>query len=167
MSNHSENSLSLYHGRARIVALALIGLAAFLASPIHAQEPLTYRLADGWEGWNPDKRQRIMDSMDEAIALYNQFGYFPKVLTAADADPVWTPTADGNFAGRIQFGGQVGVRTAIHEVSHTLGTGTITAWQDRMINNTWTGEFAIRQIREWDGPGALPHGDAQHYWPYG
>ena len=148
----------------RNFALLCAGVATSIA---HAQEPLVYRLDNGWEGWDPGKRQGIMDTMDNAIANYNQFGYFPKELLAVNADPFWTPTADANFAGRIQFGGQWGLHTGMHETSHALGTGTITAWNARMINGAWTGNFAIDQLRVFDGPGALPRGDAQHYWPYG
>lgn len=145
-----------------------IGIPLVLfASLAHAQEPLTYRLDNGWEGWDPGKRQAIMDTMDNAIAAYNQHGYFPKQLLAVNADPVWTPTADGAFNGRIQFGGQYALHTGMHEVAHTLGVGTITAWNEHRPGGAWNGQWAIAQVRAFDGPGAFPHTDNFHFWPYG
>lgn len=136
-------------------------------SLVHAQEPLTYRLDNGWEGWDPGKRQAIMDTMDNAIAAYNLYGYFPKQLLAVNADPAWTPTADASFNGRIQFGGQYGLHTGMHEVAHTLGVGTITAWNQHRPGGAWNGQWAIAQIRQFDGPGAFPNTDNLHFWPYG
>jgi hypothetical protein len=142
-------------------------LSASLTATCLSQEPLTYRLENGWEFWEPGKRQAIMDTIDNAIAVYNQHGYFPRELLVVNADPFWTPTADANFAGRIQFGGQYGLHTGMHEVLHTLGIGTITAWNAHRPNGVWDGEFAINQVRQFDGPGAFPGTDNIHFWPYG
>jgi len=50
--------------------------------------------------------------------VYNKNGDFKRVLTA-NWNP-GTPTADANFGGWINFGGQIGTRTALHEIAHCL-----------------------------------------------
>ena len=130
-----------------------------------AAGPLRYRLAPGSENWPADKKARIVAAMDEAVALYNATGIFDKQIVASyNAE---TPTADGNFNGNIRFGGQIGSRTALHEIGHILGVGTVPNWQGFIVDGQWTGANALAQLREFDGPGAVLHADRQHFWPYG
>jgi hypothetical protein len=127
--------------------------------------PLTYQLAGNWQSWPADIRSRIVYAMNGAIALYNRFGTFQKSLSVY-YDP-GVPTAQANYNGRIDFGGQIGYRTALHEISHTLGVGTIQAWDDRIQGGLWTGTNAIQLVRQFDGPSANINSDGTHFWPYG
>ena len=126
---------------------------------------MVYRLAEGHENWPADKRQRVVEAMDSAVALYNQMGEFAKNVRAS-YNP-GTPTADGNYNGNIRFGGQIGHRVALHELGHVLGVGTHPRWQSFVVDGKWTGAYALAQLRAFDGPDAVLHADRQHFWPYG
>jgi hypothetical protein len=139
------------------------GLRAITRVP--SPGPLTYQLAGGSETWPADIRARIVYAMDGAVALYNKYGTFRKSLTANYNSGV--PTAQASYSGWIDFGGQIGYRTALHEVSHTLGVGTVWNWSNFMVNGTWTGANALQQVRVFDGPAAGLWGDGVHFWPYG
>jgi hypothetical protein len=126
---------------------------------------ITYKLSNGSDNWNADARAKIVKAMDEAVAVYNKYGDFDRVLTA-NWNP-GTPTADANFGGWINFGGQIGTRTALHEIAHTLGIGTCPKWGQFARDGKWTGKYGIAQLQQLDGPGAVLHCDRQHFWPYG
>ncbi len=126
---------------------------------------MVYRLGNGHELWPSDKRRRVIDAMNSAVALYNRLGEFPKNVTAS-YNP-GTPTADGNYNGNIRFGGQIGHRVALHELGHVLGIGTHPKWNSLVVNGKWTGPHAIAQLRAFDGPDAVLYADRQHFWPYG
>jgi hypothetical protein len=126
---------------------------------------VTYKLSDGSDKWDASAKDRIVKAMDAAVAVYNKYGEFDRVLTA-NWNP-GTPTADANFGGWINFGGQIGTRTALHEIAHTLGVGTCPKWHEFAKDGKWTGKYAIAQLKELDGPDAVLHCDRQHFWPYG
>jgi hypothetical protein len=130
-----------------------------------APHKITYKLSDGSEKWDADARARIVKAMDEAVAIYNKNGDFQRVLTANWSPG--TPTADANFGGWINFGGQISTRTALHEIAHTLGIGTSPNWSKYSVDGKWTGQYGIAQLKELDGPDAVLHCDRQHFWPYG
>ena len=140
------------------------GLPAVVA-PAAATGPLRYRLAAGSENWPAGKKAEIVAAMDEAVAFYNKAGVFDKQIVASYNEKV--PTADGNFNGNIRFGKQIGSRTALHEIGHILGIGTIPKWKTMIVDGKWTGKNAIAQLRAFDGPNAVLHADRQHFWPYG
>jgi len=137
--------------------------AAPTTAPVTAK--LKYKLAEGSENWDADVRKRIVGAMNAAVEIYNANGSFEKTLTVSYSPG--TPTADGNYNGSIRFGGQVGKRTALHEIGHTLGVGQHPKWKSFITDGKWTGENALRQLREFDGPDAVLHADRQHFWPYG
>jgi hypothetical protein len=126
---------------------------------------MAYRLADGHEGWDAEKKRRVVEAMDAAVELYNRMGEFDKQVRAS-YNP-GTPTADGNYNGSIRFGGQIGKRTALHELGHVLGVGTHPKWRSMVVDGKWTGPHALVQLRAFDGPDAVLHADRQHFWPYG
>lgn len=130
-----------------------------------ATAPLRYRLALGSENWPTGKKAEIVAAMDEAVAFYNKTGTFNKQIVALYNAEV--PTADGNFNGNIRFGKQIGSRTALHEIGHILGVGTVPNWGGFIVDGKWTGKNAIAQLREFDGPNAVLNADHQHFWPYG
>src|SRR5207302_4372716 len=98
---------------------------------------LSYRLARGSDQWDPKGRERIVKAMDAAVAIYNANGRFDKVVTA-NWNPK-TPTADSNYGGWINFGGQIGTRVALHEIAHALGVGTHPNWAKLVKGGKWTG----------------------------
>ncbi len=130
-----------------------------------AKGRLTYRLTEGWEQWPKDKRERIVAAMDEAVAFYNRHGRFKKEIRVS-YNPE-TPTADGHYNGHIRFGGSISTRTALHEISHTLGVGTTRKWREMCQDKKWIGERANRLLRSFDGPDAEVNCDPRHFWPYG
>lgn len=130
-----------------------------------APGPLTYELAGGAESWPADIRAQIVYAMDGAVAQYNRYGTFSKHLYANYNSSV--PTAQGNYSGWIDFGGMRNYRVALHEISHTLGIGTVWNWSTLMQNGQWTGANALAQLREFDGSTAVLYGDGVHFWPYG
>jgi hypothetical protein len=126
---------------------------------------LKYVLPDGHEKWPADRKKRITDAMDAAVALYNTHGVFKKQVWANNSPG--TPTADANYEGWINFGGSINTRVALHEISHTLGIGTHPNWQANIRDGKWTGRHALAQLREFDGKDAVLHTDRMHFWPYG
>jgi hypothetical protein len=135
------------------------------ALPTTSPGALTYSLVGGNENWPADIRARIVYAMDGAVATYNRYGTFRKHLTVEYNTGV--PTADANYSGRIRFGGQIGYRTALHEIGHTMGVGTISAWNANLSGGVWTGANGIAQIRAFDGATATANSDGTHFWPYG
>jgi autotransporter-associated beta strand protein len=132
---------------------------------IKASAQLTWSLAGGNENWPADKRTAIIAAMTEAVAIYNANGYFPKTLWANYNASV--PTAQASYSGWIDFGGQISTRTAMHEISHTLGVGQYSTWSTRQSNGVWTGTFANNRVKLFDGPATTIGCDSMHFWPYG
>lgn len=127
--------------------------------------PLTYKLSDGSEKWPAERRKRIVEVMEEAVIFFNTHARFEKSVTANNSPG--TPTADANWAGWINWGGSISRRVALHEIAHTLGIGTHANWSKNIRDGVWTGTYAVRQLREFDGPDAKLHADRMHFWPYG
>jgi hypothetical protein len=127
--------------------------------------PLTYQLSGGSEKWPEDRKKRIVEAMDAAVAFLNEHGDFKKHVTANNSPG--TPTADANYDGWINWGGTINRRVALHEISHTLGIGTHAEWSRHVKDGKWTGKHALKQLREFDGPDAVLHADRMHFWPYG
>ena len=110
----------------------LLPFAALLAlSAPRASAQLTWSLADGSASWPADKRDAIAAAMNEAVTLYNAHGHFPKTLWANYNPGV--PTAQASDSGWIDFGGSIGTRVAMHEISHTLGVGTVAAMEQKPL----------------------------------
>lgn len=126
---------------------------------------ITCKLAKGSDNWDAANRKRLVDAMEAAVSLYNELGEFDKVVTANYSPG--TPTAHGNYSGWLNFGGQINRRVALHEMAHALGVGQYRMWGRMIKDGKWTGEHAIAQLREFDGPDAILHADRQHFWPYG
>ncbi|WP_193213717.1 hypothetical protein [Luteolibacter marinus] len=144
---------------------AKVAAASPAAEEPEARQYLKYQLSGGSENWPEDRRKRIVEAMDAAVAFYNQHGVFKKSVTANNSPG--TPTADANYDGWINFGGSINRRTALHEISHTLGIGTHGNWQANIKDGLWTGKHALEQLREFDGKDAVLHCDRMHFWPYG
>ncbi len=165
----------VYHGQAaRERYDGLPGTATFQALPAREQANLIrkvnrYRMTweKGW-GWGGNETWRddmILGSMERAVMRFNAAGIYDKHLKAHVSPG--TPTADAGEAGEIRFGGSREYPVALHEISHTLGTGTNWRWEQLMWGGDWHGDYANLKVKEFDGPNAIMHGDGAHYWPYG
>lgn len=143
---------------------AFLPTILFLAAPLlHAE--VSYTLVPGHETWPAKKKAAIVKCMNEAVALYNKHSELTKKITV-NYDPR-VPTANGSSNGRINFGGSISTRIALHEISHTLGIGTTRRYRALLKNGKWQGEKANALLRTFEGEDAVLSGDRQHFWPYG
>jgi beta-glucanase (GH16 family) len=83
-----------------------------------------------------------------------------------------TPTADANSEGWMRFGKNQNthnLRTMLHEMNHSLGTGTSSWWNNMLSDGKYQGTFAnlmLKNIQDSD-TAAKVNGDRMHWWPYG
>jgi len=84
---------------------------------------------------------------------------------------VGTPTADANNEGWMRFGSNSSyqnLRTMLHEMNHTLGTGTTDWWKGKIVGGKFQGQHTndlLNKIQ--NSNGAQLSGDTQHWWPFG
>lgn len=82
-----------------------------------------------------------------------------------------TPTADANNEGWMRFGTNAGfqnLRTMLHEMNHTLGTGTTGWWTSKIVGGKFQGQYTNELLRKIQrNPTIELSGDAQHWWPFG
>jgi len=145
--------------RATLTLPLALAVCAFSVAPARAQ--LTWSLAGGSEQWPAWAREAVTRSMDEAVATFNQHGFFEKHVTANYNPGV--PTAQGNYDGWIDFGGSNNTRVAIHEISHTLGTAYFWATGSGPVS---ADTAAGRLVKLYDGQGAVLNTGGTHFWPY-
>lgn len=138
-----------------------LGGCVFISSVANAA--LTYTLH--LNGVNSSIANQISNSMAEAVNIYNANGNFTKHLNVYYNAGV--PTAQANYDGVVTFGGSRNTRVAIHEISHTLGIGTHSAYWSLMTGGTWHGPAGNAKLSQFDGAGSVMRGDSQHMWPYG
>ncbi|MFC3492570.1 hypothetical protein [Glycomyces rhizosphaerae] len=114
-----------------------------------------------------DAYARITSAMNAAVARYNNLSDLGKNITV-HYDPN-VPTADGNINGTIRFGAKASMneRTALHEISHTIGVGTSGDWGSLGCGGTYNGAQATALVRQYDGSSAAIKCDGSHFWPYG
>jgi len=130
---------------------------------------ITYRLQNAT---NPTSDQadayaRIESAMRLAVARYTKLAVRPKKSITVSYVPS-VSTADGNFNGNIRFGSDrayMKERTALHEISHTLGIGQTKAFDTRCAANDWPS--ATKLLKSWDGADAKINCGGGHIWPYG
>ena len=101
-------------------AVVVLFAVFVLSFPVRGE--ITYTLAQNVLDADPAIRDQIINSIGQAVRIYNDWGSFNKELYIR-YDPA-VPTANGGYSGWITFGGSRGTITALHEVSHTLGVGT-------------------------------------------
>ncbi|KAI9148203.1 hypothetical protein HJFPF1_12029 [Paramyrothecium foliicola] len=109
---------------------------------------------------------RIENAMRAAVTRYHRYTGANKTLRVYYTPGV--PTAEANYNGDIRFGSNrayMNERTAMHEISHTLGIGQTTAFNQRCAANNWPGATAL--LRTWDGSSARINCGGGHIWPYG
>ena len=136
---------------------------------------ITYTLA---RSTNPTTAEQnaytlITAAMDKAIGYYNCYTNITKRLNVSYVPSV--ATADGNINGSMRFGSNTSYmdyRTAMHEISHTLGVGQASNWGSFVVGGLFTGANANAQLTEINRTLQTPldsqlHADASHFWPYG
>ena len=114
-----------------------------------------------------DAYTRIEAAMNLAAARYNRLAPGASKIITVQYEPS-VETADGNFNGNIRFGANrsyMNERTALHEISHTLGIGQTQAFNDRCSANNWPSATPL--LQSWDGSGAVINCGGGHIWPYG
>lgn len=113
-----------------------------------------------------DAYSRIDAAMRAAVTRYHRYTGANKTIRVYYAPGV--PTAEANYNGDLRFGSNrsyMTERTAMHEISHTLGIGQTTAFNNRCAANNWPS--ATRLLQSWDGSSARINCGGGHIWPYG
>ncbi|TDZ37644.1 hypothetical protein CTRI78_v011077 [Colletotrichum trifolii] len=140
-------------------------MAAYAAA---AQGAITWTLE---KAANPtadqnDAYSKIEAAMRLAVARHARLGSATKTLRVYYAPGV--PTAEANYNGDVRFGSNrsyMSERTALHEISHTLGVGQTAAFDRKCAARDWA--TALPLLRSWDGSGATISCGGSHFWPYG
>jgi hypothetical protein len=152
-----------------VVIAAVLALATPATAEVRLQGTISWRLV---KASNPTADQQraydlITRAMNAAVSRYNNLSGLTKSITA-HYDPN-VPTADGNINGTIRFGrtGFMTERTALHEISHTIGVGTSGKWRGLGCGGTYNGSRATALVKQYDGQSAVIRCDGQHFWPYG
>jgi hypothetical protein len=116
-----------------------------------------------------DAYNRISIAMNLAVARYNKWGNFNKLVTVNYVPSV--PTADANYNGNMRFGANtiyMQEGTALHELGHCMGVGTSPRWTAPLVvSNTFVGTKTLQWIKYYDGINGIINTDTQHFWPYG
>ncbi|KYQ30546.1 hypothetical protein MGG_10234 [Pyricularia oryzae 70-15] len=114
-----------------------------------------------------DAYNRIETAMRDAVARYHRHSpNASKTIRVYYAPGV--PTAEASFNGDLRFGtnrAYMNTRTAMHEISHTLGVGTTNAFNNMCSSGNWP--RALPLLRSFDGQGAVINCGGSHFWPYG
>ncbi|KAL4880362.1 hypothetical protein BJY04DRAFT_219357 [Aspergillus karnatakaensis] len=108
----------------------------------------------------------IEAALTAAVARHARLGDASKTLYVYYVPGV--PTAEASYDGTIRFGTDrtyLNERTALHEISHTLGIGQTAAFNERCAANDWPSASAL--LQSWDGPDAIINCGGGHIWPYG
>lgn len=156
---------------AALAVAGILGTGALAAPPaIAAEGEITYTLhtAENPTADQQDAYGRIRAAMDAAVARYNNLSDLTKQLNVYYAPGVPTAEASGN--GDIRFGDNrsfMSERTALHEMSHTLGVGQSGGFWNNCGSGTWTGPQASALIKSWEGENATISCGGGHFWPYG
>lgn len=148
--------------------MQFFALLALLAYASTTSAALSWSLA---KAANPtadqqDAYNRIEAAMRLAVARYARFSRATKTLRVAYVPGV--PTAEANYNGDVRFGtnrAYMNERTAMHEISHTLGVGQTAAFDRKCAAKDW--RTALPLLRSWDGAGATITCGGSHFWPYG
>lgn len=143
-------------------------LTTLLAVTSPATALITWSLA---QSQNPTAEESsayklISAAMTAAVERHTRLGPATKSISVSYAPGV--PTAEANYDGTLRFGSNTAYmneRTALHEISHTLGIGQTAAFNERCASNNWPGATAL--LRSWDGDSAVINCGGSHIWPYG
>jgi hypothetical protein len=113
-----------------------------------------------------DAYGKIENAMRLAVARYHKYSDANKTIRVYYAPGV--PTAEASYNGDLRFGSNrayMTERTAMHEISHTLGVGQTRAFDEKCKSGNWP--TALPLLRSWDGQSAKINCGGSHFWPYG
>jgi hypothetical protein len=148
--------------------MQLLALLALLAYASTASAAITWTLAKA-SSPTADQRDaytRIEAAMRLAVARYSRYSRASKTIRVSYSPGV--PTAEANYNGDLRFGSNrayMSERTAMHEISHTLGVGQTAAFDRKCAAGDW--RTALPLLRSWDGAAAKISCGGSHFWPYG
>lgn len=113
-----------------------------------------------------DAYSRIEAAMRLAVARYERFTDAEKTIRVYYSPGV--PTAEASYNGDLRFGSDrqyMTERTAMHEISHTLGVGQTANFDRLCASGGWP--TALPLLRSFDGNSAVISCGGGHFWPYG
>jgi hypothetical protein len=113
-----------------------------------------------------DAYTKIEAAMTKAVARYQKYSDANKTIRVAYSPGV--PTAEANYNGDLRFGSNrayMTERTAMHEISHTLGVGQTAAFDRKCKAGDW--KTALPLLKSFDGSSAKITCGGGHFWPYG
>ncbi|KAI1488328.1 hypothetical protein F5X96DRAFT_671767 [Biscogniauxia mediterranea] len=146
--------------------LSLLAAALTCASSASAAISWTLQKSSNPSSDEADAYARISAAMELAAARYARFSGASKTVRVYYAPGV--PTAEASYNGDLRFGADrayMTERTAMHEISHTLGVGQTAAFDARCAADDWPSATPL--LRSWDGPDARINCGGGHFWPYG
>ncbi|KAK8094885.1 hypothetical protein PG997_001570 [Apiospora hydei] len=146
--------------------LSLLATLATSLSVAHGAINWTLEKASNPTADQSDAYTKIESAMKLAAARHARLGSASKNIRVYYTPGV--PTAEANYNGDLRFGSNrayMNERTALHEVSHTLGVGQTAAFDRKCASGDWA--TALPLLRSWDGPDAKISCGGSHFWPYG
>ncbi|KAK0369274.1 ricin B lectin [Colletotrichum paranaense] len=146
--------------------LSLLMTAATYAAAVQSAITWSLEKAASPTADQTDAYNKIEAAMRLAVARHSRLGSATKNLRVYYTPGV--PTAEANYNGDVRFGSNrayMNERTALHEVSHTLGVGQTAAFDRKCAAGDWA--TALPLLRSWDGSGAVINCGGSHIWPYG
>jgi len=113
---------------------------------------------------------RLQIAVDSAAWYLSNFSSATKHVWLNYVDGV--ATADANNEGWMRFGTNSGfqnIRTMLHEMNHTLGTGTSSWWTSKIVGGKFQGQHTNELLQKIQKSAVAVQlsGDTQHWWPYG
>ncbi|KAF1967586.1 hypothetical protein BU23DRAFT_482882 [Bimuria novae-zelandiae CBS 107.79] len=115
-----------------------------------------------------DAYTKIDAAMKLAIARYGRYCNAKCTKTIRVSYVPSVATADANYNGDMRFGSNrayMNERTAMHEISHTLGVGQTANFNSLCASGNW--RTALPLLRSFDGSSAVISCGGSHFWPYG
>ncbi|KAL3476989.1 hypothetical protein BJX99DRAFT_257891 [Aspergillus californicus] len=143
-------------------------LATLVATASYTSATLTWTLSKSSSPTADESSaySLIEAAMEAAVARHARLGDANKTLYVSYAPGV--PTAEANYNGDVRFGSDrsyMNERTALHEISHTLGVGQTAAFDRLCADGDWP--TALPLLRGWDGESVGISCGGGHFWPYG
>jgi hypothetical protein len=139
-------------GRRVAAFLLLVTLASPALGAITVSFDLAVDKANNTTPVPANIQNEIMNAINSAVAVYNEWSNYSKNLYVVYNSSV--ATADGNYNGTIRFGPGAQYRTppiAFHEINHVMGAGTYGTWQQNVDNNAklWLGPAGIAMSEQY------------------
>lgn len=153
----------------RVLTAALFMGSLLLTPAVFAKVDYHLNKAENPSEDELDAYRRITTAMDSAVFIYNKYTHLSKHIEVHYNTGV--QTADASYNGTMRFGAgraYMNVRTALHEMGHTMGMGTTTEYRNMLKDGVFQGPIAQAKVKELTGdPTTVLKGDSQHFWPFG